>query len=130
MQKTILWIEDDIDTIGKVVYLLEGEGFEIIKLRSYAEYLELDRKVLDSLSLILVDLLLPSGGVEIPANTDQELGELIIQDIREDKKLGIPIVVLTALGDFETDHKHVYYLQKAVLPSTLREKVLAILSGK
>ena len=63
MSKTIVWIEDDVDIIGPVVRPLEHAGYKIIRLRTAKEVFDNVQKLHDA-DLILLDMLLPDGGVD------------------------------------------------------------------
>lgn len=128
MEERILWIEDDADIIRRVVWPLEKEGFEFSIIRTYSEYLDITEEEFKSFVLVIIDLLLPPGRAEVENN--EELGILIVKDIREKKKLEIPIIVFTGIPrdcEYEFIGKKVSFMRKPILPSELQEEVHRVL---
>ncbi len=86
-KQTILIVDDDVDFVKTLGYLLEGEGFETLIAYEGIRAVEQATKHLPN--LILLDLQMPAG-----------TGQSVISTLRshvETKK--IPIIILTALDD-------------------------------
>lgn len=80
----IFFIEDDDLTIKTVKFVLEREGYEVLIARDGQEAIEMLDYPAD---LILLDLVLP-----------QKNGFEVLKVIRQEKKLGTPVIVLSNLG--------------------------------
>lgn len=89
MQYKILIVEDEIDINGLLARILSESGYKAVQAFSGTEAkLWMEKEMPD---LILLDLMLP--GIS---------GEELLQDIRENKRLDIPVLVISAknsLGD-------------------------------
>ena len=92
----VLWIEDDYERIKRLTYFLVEEGHTILnattKLGSF-KVLEENKDI----DIIILDLILPEGD-ESP-NLEPYPGFKILDKVRLDLKLGIPIIVLTVVRD-------------------------------
>ncbi len=133
MSKKIAWIEDDIDLIEPVVRPLQRHGFDIIEFRDVQEVLD-NLDTLRDCSLILLDLIIPSGGAYV--ETGEYLGVSLLQSLRKDYAIDIPVIVLSTAASVERFTKIAEGLMvsdilvKPCLPSQLERSVLATLSIK
>ena len=125
MSKTIIWIEDDVDIIGPVVRPLERAGFKIVRLRTAKEVFDNVQKLHDA-DLILLDMLLPDGGVEFELS--RYTGLDIFRVLKEEHDLETPVVALTVVAREEV-RKNLRLLgvidiiRKPVRPSELKERI-------
>ena len=129
MLRTIVWIEDDVDIIGPVVRPLERAGFQIVRLRTAKEVFDNIEKLHDA-DLILLDMLLPTGGIAL------ELGRYtgldIFRILKKDHDVTTPVVALTVVAREEV-RKNLRELgvadiiRKPVRPSELKERIQQIL---
>jgi len=125
MSKTIIWIEDDVDIIGPVVRPLERAGFNIVRLRTAKEVFDNVQKLHDA-DLILLDMLLPDGGVDIELS--RYTGLDIFRVLKEEHDLETPVVALTVVAREEV-RKNLRLLgvadiiRKPVRPSELKERI-------
>jgi DNA-binding response OmpR family regulator len=130
MSKKILWIEDDSDIIFGLMRPLTERGYKIHTIYSQREYFETKDKILSSFDLIVLDILLPEGHGKAPEEKYTGLG--ILQHLREQRKLDIPVVVLTAVSNPDVINKLrelgvKTIMKKPTLPSELEEEVIRIL---
>jgi DNA-binding response OmpR family regulator len=130
MPKTIVWIEDDVDIIGPVVRPLERAGFQIIRLRTAKEVFDNIPKLHDA-DLILLDMLLPAGSVELELS--RYTGLDIFRELKENHNLTTPVVSLTVVAREEVrknlrDLGVADIIRKPVRPSELKERIEQILN--
>lgn len=86
-QQTILIVDDEEDILELLEYNLAREGFRVIRAASAEEALGSVRH--QTPDLIVLDLMLPGvGGLDVCKNLK-----------RDDRTMGIPIVMLTARGE-------------------------------
>jgi DNA-binding response OmpR family regulator len=130
MSKTIVWIEDDVDIIGSVVRPLERAGFKIVCLRNAKEVFDNVPK-LQAADLILLDMLLPEGGVNLELS--RYTGLDIFRELKVTHGLTTPVVALTVVAREEV-RKSLRELgvadiiRKPVRPSELKERIEQILT--
>lgn len=129
MAKTIVWIEDDVDIIGSVVRPLERAGYKIIRLRSVKEVMDNIRH-LQNADLILLDMLLPPGGVVM--DLSRYTGLDILRELKEKHDLITPVVALTVVAREEVRSALrklgvADIIRKPVRPSELKERIEQIL---
>jgi len=125
MSKTIIWIEDDVDIIGPVVRPLERAGYKIVRLRTAKEVFDNVQKLHDA-DLILLDMLLPDGGVDIELS--RYTGLDIFRVLKEEHDLETPVVALTVVAREEVRKNLrllgvVDIIRKPVRPSELKERI-------
>ena len=129
MSKTIAWIEDDVDIIGPVVRPLERAGYKVIRLRTAKEVFDNIQKLHDA-DLILLDMLLPDGGVDIELS--RYTGLDIFRELLENHDLQTPVIALTVVAREEV-RKNLRLLgvadiiRKPVRPSELKERIDQVL---
>ena len=130
MSKTIVWIEDDVDIIGPVVRPLERAGYKFIRLRNAKEVFDNIQKLHDA-DLILLDMLLPDGGVKLELS--RYTGLDIFRELLETHNLKTPVIALTVVAREEV-RKNLRLLgvadivRKPVRPSELKERIEQVLS--
>jgi len=130
MPKTIVWIEDDTDIIGSVVRQLERAGYKIERLRSARDVFE-NLDLVRRCDLILLDMILPKGGVE--QNFGQPTGLGILRQLRQEFQVTQPVVVLSVIRREEIAKELKQELgvkdiiTKPVRPSELKRRVEAAL---
>jgi CheY-like chemotaxis protein len=133
MLKRIAWIEDDIDLIDSIVAPLRRRGFEIVEFRNMQEVLH-NLDTLRDCNLILLDLIIPSGGASI--ETDEYLGVSLLRLLRNEYAINIPVIVLSTASSIERFTKIAEGLKvtdilvKPCLPSHLERSVLASLNAE
>jgi CheY-like chemotaxis protein len=126
--KTILWIEDDIDIISSVVIPLVNDGFNIIDCRNYSEALT-HIKEMSKVDLILLDLILPSGNLNV---TGDYLGLEFLRRLRHEFDIHIPVIVFSVIANArglneELKSLGAVLLSKPIRPSQLKSEVYEIL---
>lgn len=99
MTHRILMIDDDREmvTLGKLI--LEREGFEVLSAYSGAEGLDLLRKQVDNVSLVLLDIMMV--GMD---------GWQVLETVKNDNGLAhIPVIMLTARHYLEDESETANY---------------------
>jgi DNA-binding response OmpR family regulator len=87
MQRTVLVIEDEPGILDFLEHGLRAQGFEVISAADGVS--GLDRALRDDMDLVVLDVMLPGrDGLEI------------LEDLRRARP-GIPVIILTALGEVE-----------------------------
>jgi DNA-binding response OmpR family regulator len=130
MSKTIVWIEDDVDIIGPVMRPLERAGYQVTRMRTAKEVFDNVQKLHDA-DLILLDMLLPSGGCELEFS--RYTGLDIFRELKENHDLATPVVALTVVAREEV-RKNLRLLgvadiiRKPVRPSELKERIEQVLN--
>ena len=104
---TILWIEDDYEMIQGLIRPLEQSGHEIDPARTISSALEkLHGNV--AYELVVMDIILPSyestqaswpERIRLSLDAGHEAGEGLIDYMRVDLGLRIPIVVMSVIAD-------------------------------
>ncbi len=129
MPKKIVWIEDDIPVIRRVIEPLERTyQFEcIVSAQEALERIEL----LQDADLILLDILLPPGTGE--ASGDQFTGVRLLELLRA-KGIETPVLVFSVVGNQKVDARLKDlgikgYVRKPTFPSELKERVDAVLAA-
>jgi CheY-like chemotaxis protein len=140
----IAWVEDDTPIIEPVVFQLKRANYHIDRYGSYSEALR-NRDVIFASQLILLDIIIPVGDVEAKladaSLDDPYLGfrlvrTLYVNGIDSGRKLP-PVLILSAavtgelIERFQKEFEGkvtVAYLRKPALPTTLKEKVDALLA--
>jgi DNA-binding response OmpR family regulator len=126
IDKTIVWIERDIDVIEPVIKPLYDTGITFLKYRNYAEA----RAHADDLrkcDLILLALELPPGASETAGDY---LGLTLLHWLRTELRLSTPVIVLSAAASrkqLEIEALGAIALDKPVLPSKLKAEVWKLL---
>lgn len=131
MPKTIVWIEDDTAIIDPVVRPLERAGYEIIRLESAQEALN-NISQIQNADLLLLDMILPQGDVEIELSRYPGLD--ILRELRQTYHISIPVVALTVVTRDEVRQRlHELdvadIIRKPVKPSELKERVEQVLNS-
>jgi CheY-like chemotaxis protein len=128
--KTILWIEDDIDIIKPVVKPLLDDGFHIVGCSNYAEALT-HIKELHKFDLILLDLILPPGKSDAKG---EYLGLEFLRRLRSEFDIQIPVIVFSVVANVaivkELKSFGAIPLSKPIRPSQLKNEVLNTLGIK
>jgi CheY-like chemotaxis protein len=131
MPKTIVWIEDDVDIISPVIRPLERAGYRIICLRTAREVFDNVQKLLNA-DLILLDMLLPDGGVSMELS--RYTGLDIFRELKTKYHLSTPVVALTVVAreevrDMLRDLGIADIIRKPVRPSELKERIERVLAA-
>lgn len=131
MPKTIVWIEDDTDIINPVVRPLERAGYQIIRFGNAHTALSNIAQIQNA-DLVLLDMIIPQGDVEIELSRYPGLD--ILRELRHTYKLSIPVVALTVVTRDEVRQRlHELdiadIVRKPVRPSELKERVEQVLSA-
>ena len=126
--KTIAWIEDDIDIIDPVVTPLRNAGFRIDEYRNYDEAMGQIDKVCKA-DLILLDILIPPGRTN---SIDGEYLGLNILDDLDKRQVKMPIIVLSVVEnrvsmDWKKYHLVLRHESKPIRPSKLKSIVFELL---
>ena len=102
-KKRIAWIDDDIQSSLLVPYIDEfsDNGVEIIKIKSVEGIVEILKKEAQTLSAILVDIIMPPESLDFgKTRGGLRTGQVVLKLILEEKSLNtIPIVVVTNIDD-------------------------------
>jgi DNA-binding response OmpR family regulator len=125
----IVWIDDDIDIIEPVIYLLKDDGHEITRIRTFREALD-EVEILAACDLILLDMILPTGDRD--KDIDHYSGVTLLKELREEHNVTAPTIIFSVVGrskvESELEKLNVAdYVQKPALPSELKEAVDAVL---
>ncbi len=131
MSKTIVWIEDDTDIIDPVVRPLERAGYNVQRINTVEQALGSLDEIRNS-DLILLDMILPTGGVEGPFGHYPGLD--LLRLLREEHGITTPVVAFSVVTnpDVHTELLRLgvnVVVRKPVLPSKLKEAVDRALSG-
>jgi two-component system response regulator CpxR len=100
MGKRVLLVEDDHDLRDLVQDILEEEGYDVIPAahgRQALEYLRATRSNDDAPALLILDLIMPFLN-----------GWEVLDAIREDPSMQLPIIVVSAFGDSKPDGAAAY----------------------
>jgi two-component system response regulator CpxR len=100
MNYRILLVEDDPDLRDIVQDILENEGYDVIPAahgRQALEYLRTTRRGDDAPALVILDLLMPIV-----------TGWEVLDAIRDDPWLQMPVIVISAFGHSEPNGVAVY----------------------
>jgi CheY-like chemotaxis protein len=129
--KTILWVEDDIDIIKPVIYPLLTAGFQIIGCQTYAEALT-HIQDLHEYDLILLDLILPPGKSDVKG---EYLGLEFLRRLRREFDIQIPVIVFSVVANAPNISEEIKSLgaiplHKPIRPSDLKYEVFDILGIK
>jgi CheY-like chemotaxis protein len=129
----ILWIEDEANKIGGLVRPLIKDGNKVIIANDKVEALSILSMETD-IDLIILDIIIPEGGDDHKTDIKEYVGCILLQTIRTELHITIPIIVLTVVDDEEilTAIRKCgvsRVLRKgAYLPSNLRKEVYDLLS--
>lgn len=93
MQKTIAWIEDDLDVLSSLIDYLSDDGFLFKEYRTYREALDNIEEIREC-DLILLDLILPPG---LPNRQGNFLGLDLLRRLRDEFHVTIPIIALSVI---------------------------------
>ncbi len=131
----ILWVDDDLESsIASYIDELEEDGYDVIKASNSAEMWDQVEKNSQSISLILMDIMLPTGGDLSSSETKGGMitGLVLLEKL---KSKGIipatPVIIFTILSDQEVaewaNRNSVPQLKKQnTLPSELLEKIISM----
>lgn len=91
MKHRILLIDDEAALLGTMRQILEKQGYDILTAQSGIEAMGILKREIESLSLVLTDLLMPGGfdGIDLME---------AVHELDAD----IPVIVITAYGNVET----------------------------
>jgi DNA-binding response OmpR family regulator len=95
MDKRVLLVEDDLDLRDIVQDILEDEGYDVIPAahgRQALEYLRTTRSGDDAPALVILDLIMPIVN-----------GWEVLDAIRGDPWLQVPVIVVSAFGNSKPD---------------------------
>jgi DNA-binding response OmpR family regulator len=119
----ILVVDDDINALGMIGYILERAGFRVDKATRGAEALEKIKA--HPPALVILDLMMPGmSGIEV------------CRTLRADPATKrLPVLVLSALSDMRTTTEALvaganHYLVKPARPRELIEHVRALMGEK
>lgn len=98
--KSISWVEDDHDVIDPCLRPLVNEGFRIEPYSTYRSAWQ-NRDRIRETDLLLLDLILPHGGVE-PSVDDEFLGLRFLREIRDDG-ISLPVVIFSVVAAYQLD---------------------------
>ncbi len=121
MPVPILLVDDDVNTLGALGYILQRVGFAVEKASSGQEALEHIKRARPA--LVVLDIMMPGmSGIEVCR---------ALRAIPETE--GVPILVLSALGDLRSTTEALMagannFLIKPVKPVELVEQVRALLA--
>ena len=116
----ILVIDDEEDFLFVIKKKLEGEGFEVVTAINGTEGIA--KVETEKPNLIVCDWLMPDkNGLEV------------LTQLRKEKKLRVPFVMLTAYDDFEKIKKAYegqadFYVPKTINPDELVAKIRTLLN--
>ena len=133
MTKNILWIEDDVDIIGGLIFPLTKKGYNVNIVKSKHEYLKINDETIRAFDLIVLDILLPEGFKKKP--TERYTGFSVLEHIRQSRKLTTPVIILSVVRNDELlkemkKLKISKIMSKPKLPSELEEEVEKIIGEK
>jgi len=121
--RKVLVIDDDLQIITFIKFVLEKNGYEVVTANSGVEGLKLIDK--EKPDIVLLDVMMPGmNGYEVLKN---------IRENSDTKEL--PVIMLTALGMGEDFEKAVnsganWYIVKPFKPQHLIERIELLLSKK
>jgi two-component system, OmpR family, alkaline phosphatase synthesis response regulator PhoP len=118
----ILIVDDEIDVVDLVTYLLEREGHVILTARDGKEGLQRVRE--DAPDLIVMDIMMP----EMDGYT---MNKHLLTDAQARQ---IPVIVLTARGGLQGTSALApniqYHMEKPFDPKDLKDRIESILANK
>jgi len=135
----ILIIDDEPHFIGGQIDILKEFGYEVRVIQNAEDALKaLENDPLPS--LIIMDIIMPMSEKDIGPENGTNTGVYLLEKIRGEYKISVPIIVLTVKGDQETvsrlnaieyqsGQKPNVFL-KPLLPSELLEHVQLLLTDK
>jgi len=129
--KKILWIEDEADIIKYVISPLKRKGFSFQIAESYEEFNKIKHDT-DKFDLILLDLILPKKNSTPPYDY---VGLKILDELTNELKTEIPIIVFTVVNNHKTNSKLSKYniydiLYKPIPSAELTDKIESIINNK
>lgn len=102
-KKKIVWIDDDIDTsiLRPYVDEFEENDFEIVKLESIDNLLPFLKEEANTISAILVDIIMPPLHLDFKETRGGlRTGLVVLKNIKKEKSLNeIPLIVVTNVDD-------------------------------
>jgi CheY-like chemotaxis protein len=106
MNDYLVWIDDDYDLIGALLYRLQEVGYRIEKRRTYQEALD-DLSLILDCRLLILDILLPLGtqgevGVE---QNNFYTGLRLLQKLQDEYGFDKPVVVCSVVTQREIIHE-------------------------
>ena len=127
----IVWIDDDIEIIDPVIEPLVQDGHEIARIRSIRKALG-SVDTLRSCDLILLDMILPPGGLD--ESMGYYSGASLLRRLREEYEVATPVVVFSVVDLARVEEQLAplnvaRYVRKPALPSELKEAVDAVLGA-
>lgn len=127
----IAWVEDDAYDIYDLVLPLQAAGHEMFVVTNQLQAQD-EIGTLKRCSVLLIDILLPSGDPDKP-DFSRDSGLVLLAELRK-RGVKSPAVVVsaTARSSFEpldADLDIVDWLQKPVSRAKLAERVTAVLEG-
>lgn len=99
--RQVVWLDDDYDTIGSLVKLLQRDGHRVLRLRTVSEALDHVNDILDC-DLLILDVLLPPGQAAM-ANEDHYRGRTLLRTLREEWGFDRPVIVCSIVAKTELD---------------------------
>lgn len=133
MSKTLFWLDDDYSLIGALTFRLREAGYNIVTLRTFAEALEALDELL-ACELLILDILLPSGGAPQVAEDDFYSGLTLLKLLQEEYGFDRPVVVCSVvtqtevLSELEQRSQKVLY-KPDTTATELKNVVEEVLSG-
>ena len=101
MMRHIVWLDDDYDTLGSLVRLLQRDGHRVLRLRTVGEALDHVTDIL-SCDLLILDVLLPPGKA-VMENDDHYRGRTLLRTFREEWGFNRPVIVCSIVAKKELD---------------------------
>ena len=133
----IIWLDDD-NEMSLAAWLEElREHYEVLWVREPNAFFAALEKNEERIDLIIMDIMLPTGGV-VDANHAQEgrhTGAILLERVGENKKYSdIPVVIFTIrtdqdISDFAEAKKIPIYHKTVTLPGELVERISERIRG-
>lgn len=123
--KRILWIEDDADELGSLIHPLKKSKYEIRNAFDVSQALKLLDE--DKFDLIILDMLLPTGG-DNPEYRTELNGLKLLKNLR-DRNINTPVIIVTVITEeylnTQIDDLNVekILVKGRILPSILKKEI-------
>lgn len=141
MNKTILYIDDEPWFVEPLVDTLREEGYTVELATNGSEAVNRLRQEGDLPNLVVLDVIMPTGGEIHDTNGGRRTGLKVHELMRKQMGLKVPIIFLTVVDDPGVEReietleksfgiKEFGYLVKPVLPTELLENVKFLLDAQ
>ena len=95
MAQQIVWLDKDHDFLTPLMRPLQLDGYRILPLRTVADAL-IHHAALQSCDLLVLDLLLPTGGAQL-GGQDHYAGRALLRHLRVAYGFDRPVIVCTVV---------------------------------